>query len=1258
MKLSRIRHPLQGEKLADVEPAIRQFVTDDSRLARLNFFPGRNLTDKDFQSEHHVRLARLLLRGQAVSPGVVDGLEVGLDNSGTEPFLTLCSGFGLTVSGEDITVDRKLVINFKDLQVFDLAAGKVNASLSDLSRPASKPQAAVLLWQPVSVPHDEIPIAAIPAGFDASFSPADRVPDDEAYYRRNVIDASRLVICFWPEDWRTLPPFSSRWRNDLAWEIFFAESDGVLPPWLSIGLPVALVGLDVNYRPLFVDRGAVVRQGGRPRFRTLREKGGDARLWQARVDQFAAHLTDLADSATGAVNFRYLPPVGLLPKAFLQLDKNPGQWNIRQTFFLSTYLIQIAVAPLEQLDAVFESTRDLDPYDLWQPDSVNLLLPVAQEFFDPQLLKIESVAQEFLDTVNELLDARGVWRARRDDVRAKDTALTKALTAKAPAFPVPDPGQLDPSETASTDPLNPPEETYGTTESDGQLSVEALEELNDALGKYLITFDSDDLAARDQYKTDTEVSAYFVKQENIQLEEANALSNLGLRGFIDYLTAKADQADNLLDSGFLHVNSNIYNLGQLLNNNAIGTRFATSPSLASNVVRQTAPVTGAANLFASRVFADLGSTEPAAPLPPPVTLMRAAGPSVIPSSVATSVNPIFLGRLNTGPLTNVISAGEVLTSDTGQAQLARLDQAVANDPEAQAALNNLKKASVVQSDTLTGLKNLSAFADAYVPNFNSVTPNQIRAIPLDRLAAPDSSQARQNLFDTKLEIFAKLMQLNISLAHLTTDFVDRPNANPDAPFANLKFHDVILPRVVDQLDKDADETVHFSVATKHADMSIAAMRAVEGRIKLYRDLIALCQQKLAIIEGNLSLLEGRLKAVDDGLDEARHDVAVAQALLAEETARVAGINAHREQVLREHVTFVMFHRPRAVEARDETPVRVIEPALRSEPVPDCLAQDLPLPPDLSALATVFRDSPARWFKYAPAWIGQVNRLDQLHDLMVRSLERTATFIASPPAASNGRYATALNKVFASRLQLSTNFLPALTAVNPASLAALSWVNLSQRAQSLLTLGHLIDAGPANLARTAAAELNNIFKVGACLHRDFSQVLPFLRLLWAERYSQFDGPADFRNLSILPRWNEVPFTLRREMQIDTDWLYSRMDAQQPDALDLIHDLIRVALLLASHAPADQLITGALAEVTTPVPGGVIKVRVDPLRVRVGMNVVVEKPAAGAPPSALVRGVVEDIAADQVIARVTTVPIVSKLEPANVTVRFQESASYIA
>jgi hypothetical protein len=95
------------------------------------------------------------------------------------------------------------------------------------------------------------------------------------------------------------------------------------------------------------------------------------------------------------------------------------------------------------------------------------------------------------------------------------------------------------------------------------------------------------------------------------------------------------------------------------------------------------------------------------------------------------------------------------------------------------------------------------------------------------------------------------------------------------------------------------------------------------------------------------------------------------------------------------------------------------------------------------------------------------------------------------------------------------------------LEPLCWPELAaprDQAQEILSIGDLIDGshGQTDVARRASLELEQIARVAACLYARFGNVLPRIRLDWAERLSQRPD-IDLHNLSNLPRWSEIEYS---------------------------------------------------------------------------------------------------------------------------------------
>jgi hypothetical protein len=101
------------------------------------------------------------------------------------------------------------------------------------------------------------------------------------------------------------------------------------------------------------------------------------------------------------------------------------------------------------------------------------------------------------------------------------------------------------------------------------------------------------------------------------------------------------------------------------------------------------------------------------------------------------------------------------------------------------------------------------------------------------------------------------------------------------------------------------------------------------------------------------------------------------------------------------------------------------------------------------------------------------------------------------------------------------------------------------------------------------------------------------------------------------------------------------------VSLVNDLVRICLLLASHAPVKQLIAGHVPRPTPVRPGVRIPIRpIDPGLVRVGMEFHVWQAN-----KVVARGLVEDLQDGEVSARVDHVATVSTTTTIDQTMRVQ-------
>jgi hypothetical protein len=452
----------------------------------------------------------------------------------------------------------------------------------------------------------------------------------------------------------------------------------------------------------------------------------------------------------------------------------------------------------------------------------------------------------------------------------------------------------------------------------------------------------------------------------------------------------------------------------------------------------------------------------------------------------------------------------------------------------------------------------------------------------------------------------------------------------------------------------ADEASHFSDSTDIADRTVALLRQVEGRIKRYRDVIAACQTAAGTLRKDLSAVAARERAWGETLGEARHDVAVTRALISEEQARLTRVNERRAAVLAREVRFLAYARPRAADNLAGAPSRALDAGLLEAPVPACLEMHADVPDELRAMLSVVREAPADWFRLQTRLLDGLDRVDILlkavRTAQLRSQVALQPAIAPPPSTA---LLAAIGKVQVRQQQRVSVVRAQSLQLDVARLSSLTWQGVRAEAAKVVSLGDLIDGehGHGLVARNAAAFFERFGRICGCLHEAFSEVLPSIRLDWAEILSEFDETRNLRNLAILPRWPEIEYEDRRRLQGLTDWLFDQLQPREQAAQDLVSDVVRMCLLLASHAPVGRIIAGRLPRPVVARPGIRIPlVALDPARLRVGMHALVYRGT-----SIVARAVVEDLAQNEAAARVTYTAQSSVDLDENVRVQFADAAA---
>jgi hypothetical protein len=800
----------------------------------------------------------------------------------------------------------------------------------------------------------------------------------------------------------------------------------------------------------------------------------------------------------------------------------------------------------------------------------------------------------------------------------------------------------------------------------------------------------------------------------LSLPERAQLYLLGAAGFSAYLKSRTDRADDLVDYGFVKVQTDVYRLRQLMLGTTAATRLAVSPVLATIAQAETAT---ASQEQISSFIADLrkkvvvtpaalaaatgnaaGVAGRAATRSSPLAVARAAAAAANQPAALLAQRAAILGtRIDSGVISIGGSIGTrlgdgVIGSTLGSTGIAKVTVATGLGDRIGTPLAVEDTRRLGDIGLIGGGRNfvVPPPSPSDVANADPLAGSAfIRTTTIaKRLEDPKSKEARDYATSSRYQAVLALVRLadtltaedggvipglfdGIQLHGLEGDtFLEdlKPTggvAPLERPFTDFLRKRELLPALLKvpqrlaagQTTGDPDEAAMFSDSTDLSDHVVALMRKVEGRIKLYRDAIAASEAVAAQLRVALASAAARLTSSADNLGEARHDTSVARSLLAEETDRLDQINANRIRVLAEEVKFLVFMRPREADSLLATPTHAVDPGLLEAPVPACLRTHRDVPDAIADMMRVVREAPASWFVAAPRILRQLDRAEPLLRLLQVARTRAGAGLATPIVAATAGASRISQAVVAVATRQVSALAPRIAAVQALDWALLSnstWQNQQVQAQQVVSFADLADGGHgrADVSRHAATELENIRAIVVCLHAEFSAVLPALRLQWAQTLSEFDAAPNLRNLASLVRWSEIGFEDRQQMQAYVDWLFGQIEPGIPQAVALVNDLVRMCLLLASHAPVDRIITGRLAR---PAPAVVPGTRIpllalDLSKLRIGMQAVAYRGE-----QVIARALVEDIGNGEASARVVET-LGERVElGADIRVHFEDSAA---
>jgi hypothetical protein len=700
----------------------------------------------------------------------------------------------------------------------------------------------------------------------------------------------------------------------------------------------------------------------------------------------------------------------------------------------------------------------------------------------------------------------------------------------------------------------------------------------------------------------------------LRLTETQRVRETGLEALIRRVAADLNRCDDAVDLDFLKAQSNIHRIRQVMLGEQVANELLTSPALSSVVSQKSARV-------AQEDLISTLNALPSAPAPPIArdTLALASG---VGATSFVNLAGAFVPATTFTPGTAVtpITEAEVVLQPRIEAIAAVAEPRGFRLDRREAVLEPL---APVRDDVL-------AAEPAVGKGF------ELRTLTIAKRFDSGPTRAAYDYAEAELRTtIGRIVRLPLEF----DDDDPIPEVTDDAAtpqpvsFGRLaREGNALLVRLrLPTVSASDDSPAIFAQGVRRADATVLILRRLEFYIARKREQLARAREALAAVQSQIAVAAARILAIEGKLNEARHDVAVARALRQEEQQRIARINDRRDALIRNSVRFLAYVRPRTVDTvRRNVPYWQVEPFGVAAPVPACLKRHDEPPPALNAYVQLFRHSPARWFSALVPLLAKLDTPDKVIALLDASRASALSFAALGTAAEVRGSAQAVQFTVLAAHQAIGALRQRSAQIAVADARTRRWTDIQRDAEAHAAVGDLIGGrhGSSHVSAAAAAELEQIGRVATCLHAEFAAVPAATRLAWIERFSQFDRPALLRDLTVLPGYGRLERDTRRRLQEFADWLFGRVNAAERDAVILINDLIRLCLLLASHAPVNRIIAGHVPRPTLVRPGIQIPIRpLNPELVRVGMEFHVWQAS-----KVVARGRVEDLKQGEVSARV--------------------------
>jgi hypothetical protein len=747
----------------------------------------------------------------------------------------------------------------------------------------------------------------------------------------------------------------------------------------------------------------------------------------------------------------------------------------------------------------------------------------------------------------------------------------------------------------------------------------------------------------------------------------------GLNAFLAAIEGRLKATNDAIDLGFVRARSDIYRVRQIMLGADAASRLVTSPSLADLASRDEGARATSKGISDFLIESVKRTPDAAVAQFKPAPVPGALPPPPLPAQPSVAFQPQLM----------MLNINTVATTRTSAMMMTAARAAPASTvPSVRAPSVPATTPLFVMPATFAGTTIQPAMMQATSLNVARLSLDAMRYRPRDiqaqipvaglvertisvaeRLTPPPAVQALSYAIASKAAVIGTLSGLvrgdpsrpkGIALGDLpmpgfehktkpATDALFVPTldlllADRAKPFAGQEYIDADdIPDA-----KGKHESDYFTAAVEAIDNSVAIMRLVEGRVALFEALTDSIRELRAEIMERAEEAAAYLRQVDVEVEEARHDLATADRLRAEEKARIDATNSRRAAVLASQVGAIAWRRVREAENRGLAPVLEISSGLAVSPIVACRRDHEEVPDEIHDYVELMRDAPVKWFPAIAAAVERIDRLEAARAAIeMMRIRASLPLLYLPPPPAPPKYLRGVHQALTAQRRIVEERRYMVAQINLNALARLSLAQTHVQIRETASLADLISGRHRQpvLTRMAGEMIEGIAQIAACLHASFAEVAPAIRLGWAEILSEFDRPAPLQSLAGLPGWPEVPLDLRRALQGFVDWLFHQIDRDELQATNAVNELVRIAMLMAADSPVDRIIPARLIE---PIPAKVgqrFQLALDISRIRKGMITLIRDRDDRIVSRAVIDDVVDGHASAVIVQNLTAITTIS-------------------